>query len=284
MLKKTGLLISCLLVVGSGMGLADQSDSSTQTLEFSGSEYHRHYQESIPDYETGWMNGIHLSYKNQNNQTKEYWQVIYETSNHNDSYFGGLQDAAGNYMGAFNTTTKNSIKNYEVIYANPIGDSKHSYAYIGIGSYSWDRTVLGQASQDVADSTEKYSWKYIPIGYRNEYSLSDKWDGAVNVEMRNPFQSIMKAIDPSGIDPFQVNLGRMPGFKIECPFEYKMNNQWSLSITPWYEYWAIGQSNYVDQTVNGVVQTDGNGGTYVVSEPSSKALQYGINLGVKYIF
>lgn len=251
--------------------------NNTQTVEVAFKKYHLHYQEDAPDYETGWMAGMHLSYKNQNETTKQYWKISYDTTNHNNQYIGGLQDQAGNYLGPFRTTTANKITNKEVIFANPIPDAKSAYAYIGIGYHNWDRDILG--SGGVAELLEKYSWKYIPVGYRNEYKINNKWDGAVDMAVRFMFDGKMKVPSPSIMDPFQVNLGGKVGFKLELPYTYHMNSNWAMVIKPWYEYWEIGQSNSVPQMINGVPQ-----GNYTVHEPGSKNNQIGIDAGVNYKF
>jgi len=290
MLKSTAIITFLLLFMASGICAAEQSASKTQTIEFSVSDYNRHYVEeyegTVPDYETGWMKGLHISYKNQDNKTGNYWRLLYEKTNHSDSYIGSLQDNAGNYMGPYNSITKNKITNYEITFANPIADTDNAYAYIGLGSYSWDRDVMGSETLGVPEGFEKYSWKYIPIGYRNEYSINSKWYGAVDIALRFPFQSKMKGVKVGGIDPFEVNLGKKPGLKIELPFNYKMGSRWSLSLTTWYEYWAIGQSNMVAQKVNGVQQYYHNDPLEPlgVLEPGSRTNQLGLNMGISFCF
>jgi hypothetical protein len=68
---------------------------------------------------------------------------------------------------------------------------------------------------------------------------------------------------------FSFTLGNLPGIKIELPFTYKMNKQWSLQISPWYEYWGINQSNLVPLSPPSYVY-----------EPNSVADHYGIDLGI----
>ena len=257
----------------------EQNKPNKQTVEVSFKKYHTHYQEEIPDYETGWMHGMHFSYKNQNQNTKQYWRVLYETTNHNDQYIGGLQNMlTGAYLGDYQTITENKITNREIIFANPITDSENAYAYIGIGFHNWDRNILGSASLGVSSLLEKYSWKYIPIGYRNEYKINNKWDGAVDMSLRFMFNGKMKVPNLSSIDPLQVNLGSKIGFKLEIPYTYHMNSNWSFVIKPWYEYWEIGKSNVVPQTVNGVPNGSG------VYEPASKTNQLGVDIGVSCSF
>lgn len=285
MLKRSMLtIITILLCVPSHTSFAEQSSKDIQTLEIAFKDYHVRYQENAPDYEDGWLKGLRFSYKNQNATTQSYWRVLYEKTNHENNYIGALQDNEGNNLGPYNTTTKNIKTTSEIIFANPVSDSNHEYAYTGIGFHSWDRTILGSASENVATCLEKYSWGYIPVGYRSEYKINDKWDGAIDIAIRFMFNGKMKSPNPSNIDPFQVNLGNKPGFKVEIPYTYKMDSQWSLTLTPWYEYWKIGQSNLVPQTVNGVPQYNAQGYQLGVYEPSSTTKQVGIDIGLSCRF
>lgn len=288
--RKMMIALTLLLSIGTSSGYAEQVEDKkqnpvpnhTQTIEISVKEFHQHYQEAIPDYETGWMKGMRFSYKNQNQDTKEFWRIMHETTDHDDQYIGGLQDQAGNYLGPYNTTTKNKITTSEIIFANPIEGTKDVYAYIGFGRYKWDRNILG--SGGIASDLEKYSWNYIPVGYRHEYKINDKWDGAVDISLRFMFNGKMDIPNPSYIDPTQVKLGSEPGFKIELPYTYKMDSNWSLVLTPWYEYWSIGQSNWVPQFINGVPQYDSNNNQLGLIEPASKTNRIGIDIGLQCKF
>lgn len=255
--------------------------TNTQTFQIALKDYHVRYGEDAQDYESGWMNGLRLAYKNQNPDTKQYWRIQYERTKHDDQYIGALQDMSGNIT-PYNSTTKNNIVNKEFIFANPLPDSKNTYGYVGIGFHNWDRRVLGTSTLD--DSIEQYSWKYIPIGYRHEYKINDKWDGAVDFAFRITFDGKMKAPASNGFSSMDFKLGNDPGFKLELPFTYKMNSQWSLSLTPWYEYWHINQSNWVPAIYNGAPVFDSNGNQLGFVEPNSKTFQFGIDIGINYQF
>ncbi|HEY3424326.1 MAG TPA: hypothetical protein VGL27_05980, partial [Negativicutes bacterium] len=241
---------------------------NTQTLEISLKDYHFHYSEVIGDSEKAWLQGINLSYKSQNPNTKEYWRVSHEQTNHNTDYDGATQSGI-----PVKTITNNKIKNTEVIFANPIADSEGSFAYLGYGYHSWDRNITGSGGY-----LEKYSWSYIPVGYRHEYKIDDQWDGAVDIEVKFMFKGQMKASGMGLIDPFRVRLGNKPGLKIAAPYSYKMNSQWSMLVTPWYEYSAIRQSNTVILTAGGVPI---GAAAY---EPNSNTHQYGLDIGISYTF
>lgn len=273
-MKKVLSGVTILLMMSSAGFAADSTErndntlSNTQRLEVSLKDYNFHYSEVIGDSEKAWMKGISLSYKNQNQNTKDYWRASYEQTNHNTDYEGATQSGI-----PVKTVTNNKIKNTEIILANLITDATDSFAYIGYGYHSWDRNITGSGGY-----LEKYSWSYIPVGYRNEYKIDDKWDGAVDIEVKFMFHGRMKASGLEPIDPFQVNLGNKPGFKIEAPFSYKMNSQWSMILTPWYEYSAIKQSNTVSLTSDRVPIG------YIAYEPNSNTHQYGLDIGVVYKF
>ncbi|VBB06533.1 Hypothetical protein LUCI_1769 [Lucifera butyrica] len=72
MLKKA-ILLSAFLTVSTSVCLAD---TNTQTLETSWRHYHYGYSEVIGDSETSWLNGFHLSYKNQDDISKKFLEDI----------------------------------------------------------------------------------------------------------------------------------------------------------------------------------------------------------------
>jgi hypothetical protein len=238
-----------------------------QTVELDLNHYHFHYNESIGDSETAWMNGGGISYKNQD-ASGNYWRFRYEQTKQNTNYDGATQDGT-----PVKTITNNGITNTEVIFAVPADDSPQTYMYTGYGYHTWDRNVTGSGG-----ALEKYSWSYLPLGYRHDYRINSKWDGAVDFSLRLMFGGAMKAENISGVDPFRVSLGNKPGARLEVPCTYKVNSQWSMRLTPWYEYSGISQSNSVQVT------SGGSPTNYLALEPDSMNHQFGVNVGVSYNF
>jgi len=208
------------------------------------------------------MNGLHLSYKSQNQTTKQYWQARYDTTNSPTTYY---------YNGAIGGPTMygltdNKLTTGELIYATPVTDMNDQYVYIGYGYHSWNRDLTG-----VGGYLEKYSWSYIPIGLRTEYVLNKQWSGAVDLSLQFMFDGNMNTVGNGGASTGLGNLfhlGSLPGFRAEFPFTHKINTHCSVVLTPWYQYSAIGQSN----SVNGYL------------EPNSATSQYGVNAGLSYKF
>ena len=70
-------ILAILLLNMSGICFADYlTPPSIQSFEISQKYYHLQYQEAIPDTESGWMTGLRLVYKNQDPDTREYWQIM----------------------------------------------------------------------------------------------------------------------------------------------------------------------------------------------------------------
>lgn len=270
--KSLAVIITASILFWSGICLAADSSSDNQSLELSVKEFHINYQEAIGDREDGWVTGFRIAYKNQNPNNNTYWRILYEDTNGNDHYNGQYQNGT-----PAQTTTNNSKKTTEIIFANPIGGSTHAYAYIGLGSYSWDRNTTGSGGY-----LEKYSWTYIPVGYRNEYKINDQWNGAVDIAVRFQCDPKMTAYNvpltrTTFFDSTTFKLGSRPGLKMEFPFTDKINSQWSMVVSPWYEFWGIKQSNETTMTYQGIPVAP-------YMEPDSHTNQYGVDIGVTYNF
>lgn len=206
----------------------------------------------------------------QDPNTHRYWRATYDSTSQNTAYNGSETNMATGAVTPYQGTTKDNIKNTEFTYATPI--SQTEYIYTGIGIHNWDRDLLGASGY-----LEQYSWKYIPIGYRSEFKMNDKWDAAIDVAVKFPVNATLNTSGGT-YDSQQFTLGNKPGFKAEIPFTYKMSSQLSLAVTPWYEYSAISQSNTVPLTLNGVSTG------WVTDEPNSNTHQYGVDIGVAYNF
>jgi len=270
--------LALLSMTWSGLCFAEESASNTQTMELDLKHFHFDYQEDIGDSETGVLNGVRIAYKSQNQDTKQYWRLLYEKTSQNTNYNGAIQNLIAGTTTPYQGTTNTNITTTEIILANPISDQKNAYVYTGYGYRSWGRNLTGSAGY-----LENYSWSYIPVGYRYEYKVNDKWDGAVDVAVRFMFGGGMDA-SGGGFDSQHVKLGNKPGFKAELPYTYKMNSQWSFVVTPWYEYSAISASNVVPLTAGGVQVVDNSNNPLYSQEPNSNTHQYGVDIGVNYKF
>lgn len=268
-MKKVILLSTAILSISSSVCMANASN--TETVEVSGKDLHFNYNESIGDSERGWIKGYHLSYKSQDKETKAYWKVSYDHSHGNTVYDGAVTNITTNVSTPYVGTTNNTVSDTEVTYGVPINKKATQYVYVGVGYHKWDRDMLGQYGYD-----EQYSWNYLPVGYRYEYTSGSKVHGAIDASVQFMFNGKMNSSD-NGAD---YNLGNQPGFKIEAPVTYQMSPKFGLVLTPWFQYSSIGQSNTIEYTAAY------GGNLYDISsnEPHSMNHQYGVNLGLSYTF
>lgn len=95
------------------------------------------------------------------------------------------------------------------------------------------------------------------------------FDGKIRVRLSD--------IDPT-LDNKTMKLGSKVGYRLELPFAYRYDSQWSLLLVPWGEYSRIGRSNAVPVTVGG--QPSGS----AILEPASRTVQYGVNVGILFEF
>lgn len=269
--KKTYVLIlTVLLIMGwAPAAIAATTTSNTKELELDFKYYYMNYKEvdtdeSFLDSETGWLNGFNLAYKIQIPNTQYYGQINYEITNHKTDYDGftwGGVPAQG--------TTSNQIINVEILFTSPITLMPNSFLSFGLGFHRWYRDLL-------AIQKEEYSWFYIPIGYRWNKNINNKWEVALDITAKVMFKGQLTGIF-SDYDIVRVDLGSKPGLKIDLPLTYKLNSNWAMTIKPWYEYSSIGQSNWVLLTQDGIPVAS-------VSEPDSTTHRHGIDFGVKYVY
>ena len=149
--------------------------------------------------------------------------------------------------------------------------------YTGFGYRFWKRGD-SQVVNSVAFVREDYQWMYIPVGIRAVYPFGKQLSVEPNAAVRFMFWGRMTAyLTDIGYnsDP-TFDLGNKPGYFIELPVRYRLGRNWSLSLDPWYEYSAIGQSNTETFVIMPFIMS--------AYEPSSRTHQYGFNMGAGYSF
>ncbi len=148
--------------------------------------------------------------------------------------------------------------------------------YTGVGYRYWNRGLGGQAPY-----SEEYSWKYVPAGLIVSYPISEKWRGEVDVAVWFIFDGQIKVnlsdTDPNFNNP-QAGLGNSLGWKVETPFYYRLSQHWSFNITPSYENYSFGRSDFFPITYAGSPTS------LVGHEPNSRTHIYSLALGLKFHF
>lgn len=149
--------------------------------------------------------------------------------------------------------------------------------YTGLGYRYWKRGD-SQVVNSVAFIREDYEWLYVPVGIRAVYPVGGQLSIEPNAAVRFMFWGQMTAfLSDIGYnsDP-TFDLGNKPGYFVEVPVRYRLNRNWSVSLTPWYEYSAIGQSDVASALRGGRIDS--------FYEPSSRTHQYGFNIGAGFLF
>lgn len=248
-----------------------------QALEGAISLYYFDYNEGLTSplksEEKGWMPSFHGSWTLRRKSPGLFARAGVDFTKANTTYDGSTQDSLGNvypYLGTTQNTLLNAFGNIGFTFMNLSNPPRTLTAYTGIGYRLWHRGVAGSGGY-----REFYSWKYVPVGLRMDYRANSELSGAVEASARIMFGGAIKVFfsdfDPSYSD-FSMTLGNRPGLKVEAPVYYRM---WSL--TPWFEYSAIAQSDTV------TILRDGAPWGYAY-EPSSTTHQFGLKVGVRAEF
>src|SRR5262249_31669093 len=145
------------------------------------------------------------------------------------------------------------------------------YVYAGYGYHYWNRFLAGTPGY-----REIYSWYYTPIGMQFAFGERTGLSWALDLSIRPTSRGIVKVVTAqtyaNGQDS-QMNLGARTGYRIAVPFRWP-GNHLILSLTPFFEHSAIGQSNTAVNTT--LAPTPGE----VIYEPNSHTDQFGVDLMV----
>jgi len=150
--------------------------------------------------------------------------------------------------------------------------------FTGYGYRYWRRGD-SKVINSVMYVREDYDWMYIPVGLRVVAPVGEKLTLEPNFGARFMLNGRMKLrLTDFGYDNDpRVDLGNRIGYFIDIPIRYYLSRNWSLSLTPWYEYNSIGESNWEPAVMGGAI-------VGYISEPSSRTHQYGFNIGAGYSF
>ncbi|MDA8388884.1 MAG: hypothetical protein M0Z58_09530 [Nitrospiraceae bacterium] len=147
--------------------------------------------------------------------------------------------------------------------------------YVGIGRRVWWR------GEDVSpDYIEKYSWYFAAIGL-NYVCRIERWTAGADVAVDIPFNMRMTTNEAGNWDETNFKLRSNPAVVVQLPITYDIYERYVnadrvfVFLTPYYQHWAIGASDLVNVTKNGVTVA---GSPYY--EPDSTTNIYGARIGV----
>lgn len=220
--------------------------------------------------ESGVLNGLRLSYLRQNPDADRDFRINAFITTGNTNYNGTYQTGvpttgvSGNWIFALEALTMyDYIKFIE------------TQLYCGLGYRRWYRNVCSVSGGDGINET--YSWLYVPVGLRHNHEFSTNLNCEIDLSARLMLAGDVNATNISingqtyGVD---MKFANKYGVGLRVPFQYKLNREFSLVVTPWADYSEIGSSNWY--TIPGT--------NYQIMEPSSQTWQYGTDIGVRYTF
>lgn len=190
------------------------------------------------------------------------------------NYDGSTQ--SGNVSQPASATDNHTFHRHEALYYGHVSDSV--FVYTGIGYRYWKRFLAYGTGY-----TEDYSWFYTPVGiyvglaspmnmtkfnYGVDFSIRPMTQGQIIVTFSDRIAS--------GQDS-TMSLGNRTGYKVKVPLSIPWKDLGlQISLTPWYEFSQIGESNPVYNSTPGIAGD--------IVEPSSTTSQFGIESLVQFTF
>lgn len=225
--------------------------------------------------ESGWLPGVYLSLDHKV-KSATYTRLYASYSSGDITYDGATQ--TGTPIKYSDSNQKFIRLEWDLGYNFPARDDFSVIPYTGVGFSYWQR---GQprVTSTYTSYEEDYYWGYLPLGLKFDYRINNKWSIGSTLAVHFMFGGKMKArwSQVTTIDDAEYDLGNKPAYYADIPITYKFAEHWAVELTPWYMYSQIGQSNTVTLTSGSSVV----GTSY---EPASDTHQYGVNLGINYIF
>jgi len=275
------MLIFLFVPALSAAAQAPYSLQPYRNLEMGMMFHHFDYEEDLPaplkSTEDGWLPGFYVGW-DRNRKNALYTKLYMEISSGDVTYDGTTQTGEPVHFSVDNTQFLFRGE-FNLGYNFPVSPNLSFIPYIGYGYRYWSR---GQAkvTQAYQSYSESYRWHYLPVGIKADFNPGGPVSVAPNIGLRIMFYGTMTAyfsdLDHRYSNP-EFDLGNEVGWYAEVPVKIKLSRMWSLVVKPWYEHSKIGKSDDVDVWYRGQYE-----GTYY--EPSSKTVQYGINVGLVYTY
>jgi hypothetical protein len=219
--------------------------------------------------ENGWLFGVALQYSVKGgSEVPLFGRLAFDFSPSGTEYGSNVVDNFGRSRD-FTSNSKDWFSRFELnagyILYKLAGSSFDITPYTGYGYRFWRREIA--SAEGMLGYTEDYSWSYLPIGVRGDYTIDRSWSVGVDLALRVMVSGSIHI----GLEMYKnptLTLGKRLGFHMEVPVEYRITPGWALGASMWYEYSAIDQSNYSEKVVIG----NQYGQVY---EPASRTHQFG---------
>lgn len=143
--------------------------------------------------------------------------------------------------------------------------------FVGFGHHYWNRGLTG-----IGSYLERYYFIYLPVGVRYDQTLSEDFLIAVDLTFYLNLGGHIDVYFSQLVPPQQDatgTLGKSSGIRIQAPIDYKLTDNFTLRLVPFFEYFGIGKGDeFVTKDANGVP-------TGTAHEPASSTTLYGARLG-----
>jgi len=182
-------------------------------------------------------------------------------------YDGSRMNSVTNEVSPLTGQTTHVFLNLETTFAFQLQHHAAMWEpYMGMGYHFWNRRLEGNVP-----FYEKYTWLCFPLGLRFQVMITPSlvWGGDFSFR---PVAFGTMNLDRTlyGISSDIVfQLGNKAGWKAAFPIAWQQNF-FILSITPWYAYSAIGESDRKRSVSGGLL------GSVELVEPESSTHQYGV--------
>jgi hypothetical protein len=241
--------------------------------------YRFDYKEDLiaPDKSTeyGWLPGVYVDYTYKKKSTI-YAKIFLSYAINDITYDGSASDGLTTWPVKYDEQKAKMFKfETNIGYAIPIGKSFLLIPYLGYGFQYWERGNNQYLAEfNTVFCEEDYRWHYIPVGIKADYNITNKLNIAASAQANFMVYGEMRAyLSYFGYFDTDFILGNRIGAYAEIPITYKFTDAVGIVLTPWYEYSAIGKSDW---------EMIGYGDA--AYEPASRTHKYGANIGFVFSF
>lgn len=140
--------------------------------------------------------------------------------------------------------------------------------YAGLGYHRWDRTILPVSN--VSGLFESYRWKYTWLGVKIIAYQQGASNLMLDVGWIKPFNPAMSA----DVYNVNLNLGNSDGLRLMLTSHVALDENTTLSLEPYFEYWRLGRSPNVTAYQGCALHAT----PCIIYEPTSETKNFGVNL------
>ena len=181
------------------------------------------------------------------------------------------------YHGPVETTTDEKIIDWNALAGREVYRKEQGEIglFAGFGYRNWERDILSTAT--ASGLFETYDWWYGMLGVRGAYHFNSATQLRADACLIRTVNPEIEVQFKTSYDDVKLGLGSETGSRVRLTLDHRLNESMRVWISPWYEFWKLGRSSTRDLTTKGVV-------TASVFEPRSETENFGINIGVTWVF